>query len=377
MTAQRWIRILLSALVLLASAARTWAVCDDIRWDETERQFSVYGDGDVCTLQDILDEYPDTDALIKVDGDEGIWFLDADLLIRTGATLQLHGADADGTTNRLYFSSSDGNYHAIDASWGILSIQSTEIFGWDMSSGDISDVEGTGEYHRYYDDGRSYIKARSRLDDSGPNDVSTLIVKTSELAYLGFNKGESYGLSASVEDSADCSTTALRVYAVIQGNQIHHTYRGFSGLCLTSETSMVTGNEISDVAEDAVHLANNINYVVVNSNYIDASGDVAVSCGDSCNYLTVSNNILSNNEVAIELDSDVENATVSDNTIRYSREKGIELRDVEDSSISSNQIFCTGGSEGTACGSVLYEGTASGIHIISSYNNQVDENSIV
>ncbi|CAM9491191.1 unnamed protein product, partial [Laminaria digitata] len=107
-----------------------------------------------------------------------------------------------------------------------------QVFAWDTNRNDVREDE---------DDGRSYISAVSEmiLDDDGPCDGSAkrnmgearMDIEDSEMGYLGFHDGESYGLTWKVRGfCSDLSNPELfdevNVYGNIYDSDIHHNHFG-------------------------------------------------------------------------------------------------------------------------------------------------------
>ncbi|CAN0463675.1 unnamed protein product, partial [Ascophyllum nodosum] len=142
----------------------------------------------------------------------GAYYLESDVHVRNGATLSIDGAETDAfECETLLLASNSSIFLEIRAHGGNLDISYTEIFSWDLLA---------GTYDTNTDDGRSFLSAiteriTGRTEDTCPDDPvdenddpdysngsakddmgnARMDIFRSEIAYLGYDASESYGIS--------------------------------------------------------------------------------------------------------------------------------------------------------------------------------------
>jgi poly(beta-D-mannuronate) C5 epimerase len=343
--------VVFMTFLLSAWSNWTWA-CDrnSVSWDDEDQRITVTGEV-TCTLTDIysaleaqsLDEVIGT-YLVKVDEAQGVWYLDADLLMEDGGSLVIHGSDADepGDTNILYLSSANNAFHSINAEWGNIHIDSTKIFGWDMSEGNLEDVQGTGGYHTEHEQGRSYIKVRSIFDDDGVTPLeSRMDVLNSEIAYLGYYENESFGLTWKVANQRYTENDfgdfdVMNVYGDMKNNYIHHCFRGQYSWGLAD--GIIDNNTIYYSDDYGVDPHDDSDNLVITNNDIRYSGFHGVICSRRCNDIVIANNYIAFSENGIMLHDLIVDSEVYGNTVVDSRNSGIVIYDSSNNLIYDNVL---------------------------------------
>src|SRR5216117_2521006 len=128
---QDWIRqvALACGLCLLCAPGAFGAT---FRWSSALNRIYVEGGGPatLSNLKAALTNAP----LDLVDPSKKIWLLGADVLLRDGCALVLHGSGAGGDVNELRLlslNSATGSVVSVTADWGTIDIDSTKITSWD------------------------------------------------------------------------------------------------------------------------------------------------------------------------------------------------------------------------------------------------------
>ena len=172
--------------------------------------------GGTATLTDIKQALAHV-PLDLVDPVNKIWLLRATLFVADGSRLLLHGEAAGGDVNelRLLSINTEGTNQivAVDADWGTLDLNSTYVTSWNEPLNG-PDTGGVGYQ-------RAYLRARSRRAGQVMQ-LSALNVGNSEVAYLGFNDSENYGLVWQVVSS----TANTPVYGTVKDSYIHDCQLG-------------------------------------------------------------------------------------------------------------------------------------------------------
>jgi parallel beta-helix repeat protein len=151
---------------------------------------------------------------------DGVWLLRASLFVAPGATLHVAAPDArwlriaasPAVTSALRQAAATSSTTPLSliTHGGVLIFEDVKVSSW---------VSETGDYDRVYKDGRPYVLAKydARMD-----------IRRSEMAFLGYGAGESYGLSwRDINDSAEPDVLRTRVTGEILSSTIHNLYFGF------------------------------------------------------------------------------------------------------------------------------------------------------
>src|ERR1044071_3264356 len=234
----RWLTVaaaLCAGYPLLATGAT-------FRWTPSTNRIFVE-DGGSATLSDIKAALPGA-PLDLVDPANKIWLLRADLLIKDGSVLVLHGAGLGGDVNEFRLQSlntaATGSVVSVVADYGTLDISDTKIISWDALS-DGPDTE-------HLNLGRAHLVVRSSLSTNGVTPLeSRMNITNSEIAYLGYNAPDSFGLVWKVGGTDPTPTNSIfdvvNVYGNIVNAHIHDNYNGM--YALGASGMLCSSNEIS------------------------------------------------------------------------------------------------------------------------------------
>lgn len=205
---QRRFLVLLVCIVLQLgfvkplAAATTVTVAPD---DDGLTTIWVSGADSSTTIPEIHAQLGDN-ANLLVQVENGIWLLKANLVIETAVTLTLSGQTNVG---ELRLRSDSSGFVYLRTNDGTINIANMAITSWD---------ESLGEPDEAYEDGRAYILARG---------AATLNFDNSNVGYLGWSDGESYGVSwRDVNDEAAPDVLRSRVTGTVTGTTFHHNYYG-------------------------------------------------------------------------------------------------------------------------------------------------------
>jgi parallel beta-helix repeat protein len=209
--------------------------------DQGQTTITVAGQGAVVTLHDIHHGLGTFAALLESQGN-GVWQLNANLLIDRGVTLNLteaagvHELKLRSQANtpvisapQLNTSAGDGGYNYASFVYlrtddGTITIDGVKIYSWDPTLQAIdTDIAN----------GRSYLLAKY---------AARLNISHAELSYLGSGDGESYGVSwRDMNDSANPGALRTRVTRQVINSFFHHNYDGIYTL---QASNMVFRNNI-------------------------------------------------------------------------------------------------------------------------------------
>ena len=177
------------ALILMVALAAQPAAGATIRYDRAANVITV-DRGAVTTLTTLKAALPQAPIRL-VDKDKKTWLLGANVLLTGGSMLRLHGGSAGGDVDELRLKSDNNSgphaFVSITADHGTLDIRATRVTSWDTAA------NGPDTEHDTY--GRAFIRARSRMRSMLLIPLqSRMDIVDSEVAFLGYDANESYGL---------------------------------------------------------------------------------------------------------------------------------------------------------------------------------------
>jgi parallel beta-helix repeat protein len=227
--------------------------------------------------------------IVQVDASRRVWRLDADLVLRNGSTLRLHGGDVDSLRLRSRSSGAATEVSQIVANHGTIDMRSTSVTSWDDQAGrpDTDPAVPSGGAR-----GRAFIRALSTLAPDGRTPLeSRMDIVDSEVAYLGFYGAESYGVTYK---SRPCARTAPQLCARVKvtGSQVdsrfHHNYMGtytwgardVSFLRNRYEHNVSYGLDPHDASSN----------LVIEGNTFAYNGNHGVICSQRCDRLRIVDN---------------------------------------------------------------------------------------
>lgn len=282
------------------------------------------------------------------------WLLKAEILIEDGSTLALHGTSVGGDVNLLRLLSRNGSqpYHVkIQARHGIVEIVDSVITSWDTVAAGPDTQQSNG---------RAYIHVNS-LKESGIVKESRMDIIDSEIAYLGYNAAESYGLVWKVRggESNHAIYDEVEVYGEIRNSYIHHNYMGmysfgaFGLLIDNSEFAFNTSYGI-DPHDDSDEL-------VITNNNVHDNGNHGIICSRRCNNLVITGNHSYRNRHGIMLHRETNDSLIDGNVVYDNEECGIAVFESHNNIISNN----------------VFSGNQHGVRFsLGSHDNLVESNTI-
>ncbi|WP_128375990.1 right-handed parallel beta-helix repeat-containing protein [Streptomyces cavernae] len=268
--------------------------------------------------------------------DDGVWQLNANLVIQNGATLELHGSAAGGSVDTLRLrslaTSAAADVVSITAQYGTIDIDSTVITSWDDAAGGPDTDPSVPTGAPAGSKGRAFIRALSYLDAGVPRE-SRMDIVDSDLGYLGYYAAESYGVSYK---GRGCDATHLDVCAALNvyGSQInsrfHHNYMGT--YTFNAEGMVFDGNEYDNNKSYGLDPHDDSDNLVITDNHAHHNGNHGIICSQRCNNLLIARNESDHNGIPPYLPPGDPDA--SDNQVH-----GIMIhRGVTDSVIEDNYV---------------------------------------
>src|SRR5881394_2545398 len=308
-------------------------------WAATSNRIYVEGGGS-ATLSDIKAGLPNA-PLDLVDATNHIWLLRANVQIRDGTTLVLHGSSGGGDVDLLRLqsnnSSASNSVVSVTADWGRIDIKNTHITSWDDA------VNGPDTEYQTF--GRAFVRVRSRLAADGVTALeSRMDIVNSEISYLGYDASESYGLAWKVTgrhpDPTKSIYDVVNVYGDVLGSHLHHNFWGVysfgleGGRWLTNEVDHNAGYGF-DPHDDSDHLLIEGNNVHHNGGL--GRGTHGIIASRRCDHLIIRNNrSWANAENGIMLHRHSDDCLVENNETFQNGDSGIALFDVDRTTVRNN-----------------------------------------
>jgi parallel beta-helix repeat protein len=267
------------------TALATYTIIKD---NKSQNTIFVTGAGASVTLDDIVSGLGANNLNYLVNSN-GVWQLNANLLLGEGVTLTLSPATGvselrlrSGSTGLVTSSAVDAidSVAAIDYKTfvylktenGAIQIDGVKIYSWDGAAPDTN-----------YSNGRAYILAKF---------AATLTVHNADIGYLGSSDGESYGL-AWRDDDGGGNVLRTRVTGELINSKIHHNYYGV--YTYQAQNMVFRGNEFYNNIRYGFDPHDYSHHVLVENNVAHDNGAHGFIISRGCNNFTFRNNKSYNN----------------------------------------------------------------------------------
>jgi mannuronan 5-epimerase len=289
--------------------------------------------GATATLSGLKAALPEA-PLRRVDPAGRIWLLAANLLVTDGSTLRLHGKAAGGDVNELRLKSDNTRgpnaFVALTADHGVIDIRATHITSWDTAA-DTPDYE-------YETFGRAFIRARSRMRSMVLIPLqSRMDIIDSEIAFLGYNASESYGVVWKVVARDPFVFEYVRVYGDVIRSRIHDNYFGLyaSG----ARGSSWRSNEVYHNARYGLAPHNRSDDLHIEDNDVHDNGHHGITVRQHCARVVIRNNrVWGNGESGITLHRGSNGGLIASNRIYRNVDTGIMIYDSARASVRDNVV---------------------------------------
>jgi mannuronan 5-epimerase len=300
-----------AAVLLLALASAPAAGAPTFRYAHSSDRIYVENGG-TATLSQIKAALPNA-PLDEVAS--GIWLLRSHLYVEDGSLLQVHGTAIGGDADELRMASDPVGFVGVVADHGSISLRATKVTSWDAASG------GPDTSHA---DGRAFIRVRSRLASNGAALESRMDIHDSEVAYLGYNASESYGLTWKVVGSSPGLYDKVNVYGDIINSNIHHNY--FGVYTYGHEGGQWLDNEVHHNVKYGIDPHDDSDNLVIEGNVVHDNGNHGIIASQRCNNVVIrGNRSYANTGNGIMLHRSSNDAVVEDNDSYLNTDSGIAI----------------------------------------------------
>src|ERR671914_2209709 len=265
-----------------------------------------------ATLTDIDNQLNDNTILDKEQSNNGVWLLNAGIIVADKATLYINSTD----TTWLKINADGDAANGIDV-YGNLRIDSVKITSWNPETNDYAkaDVDGTIP--------RPYIMVEREA--TGTTDITN-----SELAYLGYE--------------GDYKTPGLRYNgghgSLLKGNHIHHLKTGFYSDGVGG--IIIEDNHVHDNAVYGLDPHTGTHDMIIRNNVVHGNGEEGIICSLDCYNITIEGNEAYNNaDAGIMFSRNMYNSVARNNYV-HDEVKGIFVSASNNNEIYNNTVSDSG-----------------------------------
>jgi poly(beta-D-mannuronate) C5 epimerase len=305
-------------------------------------------------LTDIDNKLHDASILAKQSPD-GVWFLNANLVIAKGASFSIDSTDTKWlkiSSKVISNSDSDSSGSSIrPAYWidvhGGLKIDSVKVTSWDPTTNYYTITNGsrTGSGVFIFGAPRPSIVVEN-------NATGTTDIINSEIAYLGYEIGKHKGGSGlSYYYGGDGS--------IIRNNDIHHVYFGLYTFGVGH--MIIENNIIRNSGHYGLDPHTGTHDMIIRNNKVYDNNGSGIICSLNCyNILIENNKVHDNAENGIDFSRNMYNS-IARNNIIYNEPAGVFVSRSHSNQIYNNTVSTSG----------------NGIYINSGTNNKMNGNTLM
>jgi mannuronan 5-epimerase len=274
-----------------------------------------------ANLTDIDNEIRDPDILHK-ESIDGVWLLNAGMVIEQGATLYINSTD----TSWMKIAADGETAYPILVS-GSLKIHSVKITSWNPETNNYALTDDSDRNGKDVKIGtpRPYIRVEAGA-------TGTVDITNSEIAYLGYEAGYGAGRVGLRYDGGDGS--------VLKGNNIHDLWFGLytdgvGGL-------VVENNRVHNNGHYGLDPHTGTNDMIIRNNTVHDNGSTGIICSLDCHNIMIENNKVYNNTKWGIMFSRNMSDSVARNNIVSNELRGIIVSDSHDNEIYNNTVSNSG-----------------------------------
>ena len=301
-----------------------------INYNPSKRTITV-SCGSSARLTDIDNKLHDGSILVK-QSTNGVWFLNANLVIAKGATFHIDSTDTKWLKISSKVTRGAGVVkiapaYIIDVH-GSLKIDSVKITSWDPTTNYYAITNGsrTGSGVFIFGAPRPSIVVEN-------NATGTTDITNSEIAYLGYEQGKHKGGSGlSYYYGGDGS--------IIRNNDIHHVYFGLYTFGVGH--MIIENNIIRNSGHYGLDPHTGTHDMIIRNNTVYGNNGSGIICSLNCyNILIENNKVYHNAEDGIDFSRNMYNS-IARNNIVYNEPSGVFVSQSHNNQIYNNTISNSG-----------------------------------
>ena len=310
-----------------------------ITYDSEENTISISCEH--SSLTDIDNQLQNPDLLHK-ETVNGVWLLNAGIIIEEGATLYINSTD----TSWLRIVADGETAYPILVS-GSLKIDSVKVTSWNPNTNNYGLTDDSDRNGRDVAIGtpRPYITIETEA-------TGTMDITNSEIAYLGYEAGYGAGRTGLRYEGGDGS--------IIKGNNIHDLWfalytRGTGGL-------VVEDNHVHNNGHYGLDPHTGTHDMIIRNNTVHDNGSTGIICSLDCyNIIIEDNKVYNNTKWGIMFSRNMSDS-VARNNIVSNELRGIIVSESHDNEVYNNTVSSSG----------------SGIEVNEdSYDNIIHDNTMI
>ena len=309
-----------------------------------------------ASLTDIDNQLKDASILVKQQQSNGIWLLNAGIVVANQATLYINSTD----TAWLKINAHGDTGNGIDVH-GRLKIDSVKITSWDLQTNDYAKTDVQGKIPRPY----IFVDK----DATGTTDITN-----SELAYLGYE--------------GDYRSPGLRYNggsgSLVKGNHIHHLQTGFYSDGVGD--MIIEGNLVHDNTVYGLDPHTGTHDMIIRNNIVYNNGEEGLICSLDCYNITIEGNeVYSNADAGIMFSRNMYNSVARNNYV-HNEVKGIFVSASNNNEVYNNTVSNSGegiyvkaeAANNKIYGNTITNSTSNGILVnTGAFDNTFSSNTIV
>jgi mannuronan 5-epimerase len=281
-------------------------------------------------LTDIDNKLHDSSILAR-QSTNGVWFLNANLVITKGATFHIDSTDTkwlkvSSKVARAGIARTTFPAYIVDVH-GSLKIDSVKITSWDPTTNNYAITNGsrTGSDVFIFGAPRPVIEVDT--DATTPTDITN-----SEIAYLGFEAGKHKADSGLSFYGGDGS--------ILRNDNIHHVYFGLYTFGVGH--MIIENNIIRNSGHYGLDPHTGTHDMIIRNNIIYDNNGSGIICSLNCyNILIENNKVHDNAENGIDFSRNM-TRSIARNNIVYNEPSGIFVSQSHNNQISTNTISKSG-----------------------------------
>eukprot|EP00903_Cladosiphon_okamuranus_P015200 g14050.t1 len=323
-------------------------------WENGGDQLYVRGEGACVTPADIYNGMDDPPLVYHTAAGEesstetGIWLMTRDIFMETGTTLLLH--DDLGCTELRIASSSTNHLH-LRGYGAYISLLRTKVTSWSVGNQAPDNGAKDGNSPRSYMSVISLMEHPSDTCEGAASDSpgeARMDIINSEVAYLGWQAPESYGLTYKVRGFCkDLSNPEVfdrvNVRGDIRFSDIHHNWFGLYTY------GHQDGNWEHNLMHDSGYYGfdphDDSDNLRIHDNTVWNNGNHGIIASKRCNDVSIQNNVVFDNaQHGIMLHRSSDMGIIRNNTVTGSGSACIAIFESFDIEISDN--VCENNAEG-------------------------------
>jgi len=277
-----------AALLVGASPAAAATCNSPVRYASSSDTIYLTGGTAVDTLTEIKAACPSAPLTLV---SPGVWDLNADLVLQTGAKLTL---DRAGDVQQLRLQSLPSglvtDVSAITAQYGQIDIRGVTVTSWNGTGPDLDYAVPAGGVR-----GRAFIRALSVMEGSTPRE-STMNIIDSDLGYLGYNGAEAYGVAYKARGCGIATQnicTVLDVNGKQTGSRFHDNFMGT--YTWGAQDMLFDRNTYSKNKSYGLDPHDDSDFLTITNNVFSENNNHGLICSQRCDNLTIRGNKSLNN----------------------------------------------------------------------------------